>query len=412
MTVVAWLLAAYVVSGGLYWLLNALVAVRTIRAVPRLEDLCPPDPSAWPKVSLVIAACNEADTIEAAMASRLAEDYPNLEFVLVDDRSTDDTGRIIDRIAAADPRVKALHVRSLPDGWLGKVHAMHQGVQVATGDWLLFTDADVHFAPGTIRRTVANCLHRNLDHLAAFPAMESSTFWLDVVMAGFLRLFFLGIRAWAVEDPASKACIGIGAFNLVRREAFDRTEGFPWLKLELGDDVALGMLLKSRGGRSSVVNARRHVSVRWYTSVRQMARGAERGGYTVLARFSLIRAIGLGAAMLALELAPFAALFALGMPALQVAGAAIAVLALATTLAMSLWADRPILPALLLPVASAILAGFVLRAGWLGYRRGGILWRGTLYRTEVLRAGARVQFPSRPDLPRQLETVLAAAARG
>ncbi len=409
MTVVVWLLAAYVVVGGLYWLLNALVAVRTIRAVPRLEDVRPPDPAVWPRVSLIIAACDEGDTIEAAMASRLREDYPDLEFILVDDRSTDDTGRIIDRVAASDPRVKPLHIRSLPDGWLGKVHAMHQAVQVATGDWLLFTDADVHFAPGTIRRTIANCLHRNLDHLAAFPAMQSSTFWLDVVMAGFLRLFFLGIRAWAVEDPASKACIGIGAFNLVRRTAFDRTEGFPWLKLELGDDVALGMLLKSHGCRSSFVNARKHVSVRWYSSVRQMARGAERGGYTVLARFSLFRAISLGMAMLALELAPFLAMFALGMPVVQIAGAIAAVVALATTVAVSLWMDRPILPALLLPAASAILSGFVLRAGYLGYHRGGILWRGTLYKSEVLRAGARVQFPSRPDLPK-LETVFAAAA--
>lgn len=438
-----WLLTACAACGAVYWLLNVYATVRILRAVPLLSDPAdagchgrivgshavpqPPTAShvagvphsspaatsadrgtaplaglegafaanrfACPKVSVIIPACNEADTLDAAMASRLADDYPNLEFILIDDRSIDDTGAIVDRIAATDPRVRPLHIDQLPEGWLGKVHALHRGVRLAAGEWLLFTDADVHFAPGMIRLAVAHAQRRRLDHLAAFPAVVSAGLWLDVTLAGFLRLFLLGTRAWAVEDPRSRASIGIGAFNLVRRDAFEQTEGFPWLKLEIGDDVALGTLLKRSGFRSGLVNARDHLSVRWYGSVREMAVGSERGGFTVLSRFRLRGAILAAAVLLALEWSAFLPLLAFGAPTLQLAGALLTGLALGSAVTLSAWGRRPILPALLLPVASFVLAGFVLRAGYLGWRRGGICWRGTLYTTDTLRAGARVRFP-------------------
>ncbi len=388
-----WILAAWLAAGCLYWLRHALAAVAIFRTVPRLERLNPTEPARWPKVSLIIPACNEANTLEAAMRSRLAADYPDLEFILIDDRSTDGTGEIVDRIAAGDPRVRPVHIMELPPGWLGKVHAMHRGAGVATGEWLLFSDADVHFEPGMLRRTVAWCVANDLDHLAAFPTVESAGFWLDVVLAGFLRLLLVGVRPWAIADPASDAAMGVGAFNLVRRSALERTAGFDWLKMEPGDDVALAMLIKRSGGRSRLVNACRHLRVRWYGSVREMAIGSERGGFTILGRFSFARAIVVGAVMLALEVAPFVALAAAGMPLVQAIGAVAAVVAVATSVAFAAWAGGRVVPALLVPVGSVVLISFVWRAGYLGWRRGGIYWRGTLYRTQVLRKGARVRFP-------------------
>ena len=393
MTIALWFFGAYVIAGSLYWLLNAVMALQVIRGVALLDDAPLPQELAWPRISLIVPACNEANTLEPAMASRLREDYPDLEIILVDDRSSDGTDKIVDRIAASDSRVKALHITMLPVGWLGKVYAMHRGVQVATGEWFLFSDADVHFTPGTLRRAIAHYRQRGLDHLAAFPRVESAGFWLDVAIAGFIRLFLLGIRPWAIEDPWTNAHIGIGAFNLVRRMAFERTQGFEWLKLDLGDDVALGMMLKRNGARSGMVNAALHVSVCWYDSLAQMARGSERGGFTVLARFSLLRALVLGTVMLCLELSPFVALLPMGLPVLQAVGGITAVLALAAATALNAWARRPVLPALLLPVASIVLVGFVIRAGYLGWRRGGIVWRGTFYQTQMLRKGARVRFP-------------------
>src|SRR5262249_1819655 len=148
-----------------YWAVLVFAALRTIHAVPSLAALAPPEPASWPRVSVIIPACNEEATIEEALRSRLREGYPAAEYIVVDDRSTDRTGEILDRIAAEDPRVVALHVRELPDGWLGKVHALHAGLARATGEWVLFSDADIHHEVGTLRRAVAHCEQNGIDHL-------------------------------------------------------------------------------------------------------------------------------------------------------------------------------------------------------------------------------------------------------
>ena len=160
---------------------------------------------------------NEAETIAAAAATLAQQDYPHLEIVLVNDRSQDATGAIMDRIAAANPGVRVVHIESLPADWLGKVYALSQGSTIARGEWLLLTDADVHFAPGVLRRVMAWSLHRNLDHLAAAPEIWQSSFMMDAAISAFLRGFCVGMRIWAVEDPDSGAYIGVGAFNLLLR---------------------------------------------------------------------------------------------------------------------------------------------------------------------------------------------------
>ena len=130
-----------------------------------------------PTLSIVVPACNEEDTIERGMNSLLALDYPHLEIIAVNDRSTDRTGAILDRLALSDPRLRVLHVETLPAGWLGKNHAMHSGSQAAKGKWLLFTDADVVFAPDALRRTVAFAERECLDHLVLSPRCETHGFW-------------------------------------------------------------------------------------------------------------------------------------------------------------------------------------------------------------------------------------------
>src|SRR5438105_2268588 len=126
-------LAGFAIVAAAYAAINAMAAVRMFRGVPLLARLEPPEPARWPRVSVIIPACNEAATIEQALHSRVAEGYPDAEYLVVDDRSTDDTGAIIDRLARADPRIVPLHVRELPAGWLGKLHAMHVALARATG---------------------------------------------------------------------------------------------------------------------------------------------------------------------------------------------------------------------------------------------------------------------------------------
>jgi glycosyltransferase involved in cell wall biosynthesis len=156
--------------GCAYWLLVLALTLVTIRRVGVLADLAPPQPARWPRLSIVIPARDEADTLERAMAGKLAQTGPELELVLVDDRSTDGTSAIVDRIAAADPRVQAIHVTALPDGWLGKVHALQRGLEASTGELVLFTDADVEFEPGSCARAVALMEGSSLDHLTVLPS--------------------------------------------------------------------------------------------------------------------------------------------------------------------------------------------------------------------------------------------------
>lgn len=392
-------LIGYALVGCLYWAWMLWGTLRLVREVPVLGAESPAEPKRWPRLSVIVPACNEGNHLDAAARTLLDQDYPDLELILIDDRSTDDTGEIVDRLAAADPRVRAVHVTELPADWLGKVHALSRGVELASGEWMLMTDADVHLEPGVLRRAVAFCEARGLDHLAVAPDLRPTNFLLDAVVAAFLRTFCVAMRCWKVSNPRSGAYIGVGAFNLVRRAAYDRTEGFAWLRLEVADDVGLGLMLKRAGARSSLANGRGLVGVRWYHSLAGMARGGEKG-YASIGHCRLWRMAAIAAALVAMELAPLVGLVPLAWPVLPVAGSVLAgaglamlAAAVAGVVVLHRWTGLPLLPALAFPLAAPVGALLLLRAGWLGMWRGGALWRGTLYPSKALRRGSRLPFP-------------------
>ena len=150
--------AIFIVLGAFYWIVQLVCTLRLIASVRTVTKLPYKDLKKWPRVSVIIPARNEADTIKAAMRSRLESDYPNLEIILIDDRSTDNTPEIIEEIAQTDSRVKAIHIKELPKAWIGKLYAMHTGAKIASGAWLLFSDADVHIASGTLKRVISYCI--------------------------------------------------------------------------------------------------------------------------------------------------------------------------------------------------------------------------------------------------------------
>ena len=225
-------------------------------------------------------ARDEAHTIDPAVASLLAQDYPNLQVVLVDDRSTDETGTVIDRLAATDPRVAAVHVRELPDGWLGKVHALQRGVERASGNFVLFTDADILFAPGVLRRAIAWSEAERLDHLAVLAEVTSPSVLVAACIAASSRGLIGLARPWEATDPRSAKAIGTGAFNLVRRSAFERTPGFEWLRLEVADDIGLGLMMKRWGGRPGLLIGRGQVRLRDITPIALRRRARSLRGRT------------------------------------------------------------------------------------------------------------------------------------
>jgi hypothetical protein len=325
----------------------------------------------------------------------MAEDYPDLEIILVDDRSTDATGRIIDDLAAEDDRVRAIHITELPEGWLGKVNALNTGLAASSGQFVLLTDADVHFRDAALRKAVAWCLHEKLDHLPAMPDIWPGTLMTDAVVSGFLRpLMTLITPPWRAVDPKSRRFIGVGAFNLLRREAFEATEGFEWLRLEVADDMAVGMMMKHSGAKAGVVAAFGQVGLHWYRTLGEACRGAEKGYATTGCRFLPMVLVTL--ISLALEASPVlvplaAALVGWG-PLGWAFAAAVPAVFLASSIPLALWARVRVLPAAITPLIAPVSSAIMLWSAAAGLWRGGIVWRGTLYRRPALREGRRLRL--------------------
>jgi cellulose synthase/poly-beta-1,6-N-acetylglucosamine synthase-like glycosyltransferase len=387
-----WVLWSYVIVGLVYWLVMAYSGLRlsTVAALGKPAK----ERSVWPRLTVIVPACNEADEIEEAACTLLAQDYPDLELIFVDDRSTDITGQVIDKLAGRDGRVKAIHIGQLPEGWLGKVHALHTGLQQAAGQIVLFTDADVHFADGTLKAAVDYFLNANLDHLAGFPRLKPSGVFLGAMLAAFLRQFVTVMRPWKVSNPDCRAFIGVGAFNMVKKQAFLAAGGFEWLCMEVADDVGVGLMMKRAGYRCDVLRMAEWLSLYWHRTVRSAVRGAEKG-WSNVCRFSVSATIIFGFINTVMELAPLCA-FLLVWPSVRLAGwfgVLIVGAYFFTCVVIARWMHQPIL-AHLMSIFTAPF-GFVVmvRTAILGYCRGGVLWRGTLYPTQVLKDGMRLKFP-------------------
>jgi len=333
----------------------------------------------------------------------MAQDYPNLQIVFVDDRSGDGTGAMMDRLAANDSRVTVVHVEELPEGWLGKVHALAAGWAASDGEYVLLTDADVHFAPGALRAAVTAAADGGLDHLAACPAIWPAGAVVDVMVAAFLRqLLALALPPTKVADPSSKAYFGVGAFNLVRREAFEATDGWEWLRMETADDMGVGLLMKRSGTRCGVVTAFQHVGLHWYPTVADAAHGAEKG-YASMGNCRPVPILAGAVALNVLESAPLAGVAAIAWLAAAGAqagwllvtagtlGAAGVAAFVGSVVSVARWARAPLLAGLAAPLVTPLVAALMVRVAWLGWRRGGVMWRGRLYPSAALRAGRRVR---------------------
>ena len=361
---------------GLYW---TVVAGR----VPRLPAQTPPVPDGV-RVSVIVTACNEADTIEPAMASLQSLSLPGLEFIVVNDRSTDETGAIVDRMALGDDRVRVLHIDTLPDDWLGKVHAMHRATEVATGDWLLFTDADVVFHQGVIGRAVAHAEDQDLDHLTLVPAMVGESILLDLTVIAFFQLVCHMVFGW------KRVPFGAGAFNLVRRSTFDRSEGMEWLRMEVADDTGLAFLITNVGGTTQAATALEGLSLAWYPSLGSMFRGLEKNSGLLASQGQPWRIFVGWLAGTASVLTPAVGLaFRPDLWPIVVAGfgaTALATLRLRVRMKGRLWL-APFAPFGIFLVGTCGLWSMIQIL-----RTGGINWRGTTYPWDKLVKGQRVKL--------------------
>lgn len=353
------------------------------RSIRALRDL-PPLAGSLPRVSIVIPARNEERNLEGALRSVLALDYDDLEIDVVDDRSTDHTGEILDRMAAADPRLRIVHVRELPPGWLGKNHALWLGAEKATGEFLLFTDADVVMAPSTLRRAVGAMVGDRLDHLTAAPEIERPSALFEMFIGAFSLFFTLFTKPWKAKDPESPSHVGIGAFNLVRAAAYRAAGGHRAIAMRPDDDLKLGKLLKKNGFRQEFVFGMGMLRVEWYASVRELIQGLMKNAFSGVDYRVGVVVIATVAQLLMLVW-PFLALF--------LTSGATRWLNLASVLVLVAlcWINAPLAGVrrwhgLGFPFATLLFLYIVWRAMVLTLWRGGIDWRGTHYPLAELKA--------------------------
>ena len=264
------LLATTIFLFNLYATMDIILGTRKMR---NLADIVPLPELKQPTVSIIVPACNEQDTIEPALHSLLDLDYDNLELIVINDRSTDRTGEIIRNIQEDHPRLQILDISELPEGWLGKNHALHQGTMVATGEYLLFTDADILFARSTLSRAMSLMVNEQKDHLVLIFKNIAKGWLLNAMMLDAAGGLFFLFKPWKVSDPKSKHFIGAGAFNLVKKSVYQEIGGHDPIKMHPIDDVMLGKIIKKNGYRQECLSGYDFLQVHWYESPREMING-------------------------------------------------------------------------------------------------------------------------------------------
>jgi glycosyltransferase involved in cell wall biosynthesis len=381
-----------------HWIAGCILALvwcsRLLQArlgVPKVTDVSLPE---WnrksignPGVSIIVPARNEEDHIARTLTQLLQLDYDNYEVIAVNDRSSDRTGEVMDRVAsAAEPdRLRIIHVSALPPNWLGKAHAMWTGAKQAGGEWILFTDADVLFRPDALTRTMSYAVAENADHVVLFPDFVMYGPGERMMIAFFQTLFLFGHRPWRVADPKTKDFMGVGAFNLIRRQVYDAVGTYEALRFEVLDDMKLGKVVKTAGYRQRNVFGRGLLSIRWAKSAMGVVENLTKNMFAVLS-FQWWRALASAFGLVFLNILPFAGVvLAHGWARVPYCLALVAMFGI--YVGMSRMSDIPAYYFFLHPVSSTLFVYITLRSAVLTLVRGGVVWRGTFYPLEELRKG-------------------------
>ncbi|MFZ3589992.1 glycosyltransferase [Bacillus sp. DJP31] len=354
--------------------LRKMVSLQTIKA-QHYDD----------KISIIIAARNEEESIEQTVTSLLQQTYSHFAIIVVNDRSTDRTGTLISELAVANPLVKCLHIEELPNSWLGKNHALYKGYEVAAGDYLLFTDADIHFHPETINKALTYLKQERADHLTIAPDLYAKTFWLKAFISFFILGFGVFKRPWAAnQDNRKEGGMGIGAFNLVKRKVYEEIGTHQSIRNRPDDDLQLGQLIKQKGYKQRLATGLDLIRVEWYPSLQAAFKGLEKNTFAGL-YYSLPFTIFVLVSIIITHLLPFVTLFSEFLLIQVVSAGAILILLGLYALTTIKMTTFPVWMIFVFPITTLLFLYSTLRAVSLTYIRGGIEWRGTFYSLRELR---------------------------
>ena len=362
-------------------------------------------PASAPLISICVPARDEEQNIRRCVESLLAQTYPNFEIIVLDDRSTDSTPRILEELLQTTKvattwqprsddfsRLRVIHGSDLPAGWAGKPHALTQASASARGDWLCFVDADTFAAPEALASCYIKAIETKADMFTIMTFQELDSFWEKVLMPLVLTALSVGFSPCKVNDPKRRDAVANGQFILIRRAVYDAVGGHERIKDQIVEDKALSEQVKWNGYRLVIADGYQMARTRMYTSLPQMWEGWTKNIYLGLRDTPSMLLLGAFGATLALIAALFLPAWPLlGFLWLLKGGGALALGVIAKSLivwAALLWARAAVshglgisrLYALTIPLGAGLFAAIMLTSAWKVLSGQGVTWRGRVYR--------------------------------
>lgn len=377
------LLELYSIIAGIVWigvviyLIYGFKKIKLLKYQPLAQEL--------PPLAIIIPVRNEEENLEKALQSVCNINYPNYRIIAVNDRSTDRTGEILQKLNEKYHQLTVTTITELPHGWLGKNNALYQGYLSSTEEWMLFTDADVEYHPDAINKAMGYALKNDLDNLAVLPNIISRSAFLNSVLSTFSIMLMIYLRPWDAIKPGTRAHIGIGAFCLVKRSAYEKAGTHALLKLRPDDDIMLGKSIKMAGLRQDVLGGRDAIGLEWYTSLKQFVDGLMKNTFAT-AGYNPLMAIGFILACLVCFTLPIPVMLIVG-------GLYIKLLAAAVLLAQIIFMIT-IKPnkwwyAFIIPFSGSLMGYIFLRSMLITLKQGGIYWRDSFYSLEILKENSK-----------------------
>lgn len=362
---------------------SAFALFRGYLRIGTLAGHRPLDGSGQPPVSVIVPACNEEETIEAGLRSLAGQDYRNLEIIVVNDRSTDGTAEVVNRIKKDIGQIRLVTIGTLPDGWLGKPHALQAGAREAQGEYYLFADADVCMAESTISRAVQAMETQALDHLCLIFRNSGGGALLNALIAEIGAALLLVFKPWRASEPTSRYFVGVGAFNMVRTSAYWAIGGHESIRMQVIDDVFLGRQIKQRGFRQNCLLALEFVEIPWYPTLERLIDGLMKNAYAffnyrpyyALAGILLIIGINILPLWLIFWTEGYLRFLFITIVLGRIVG-----------FSRALPDRRLMLRSLPCFIITPYLCVYIIvRAVWTTHCQGGIRWRGSFYQLEILK---------------------------
>jgi chlorobactene glucosyltransferase len=343
-----------------------------------------------PLISVCVPARNEERNIGRCVEALLAQTYPKLEVIVLDDRSTDSTAEILSRLSASDSCIKVIGGSDLPQGWAGKPHALTQTAAAAHGEWLCFVDADTFVTPDALAAVYAKAIETNADLFTIMTHQIMLTFWERTVLPLVMLALSIGFSPRKVNDPKRKDAIANGQFIFIKRSVYDAVDGHEAIKSSIVEDKDLAVLVKGKGYRLVVADGRQVASTRMYTSLAEMWEGWTKNIYLGLRddRGLLLGVFGAFLAFTAALLLPAWVIWGvvLTLADLGLEGSVVLIEALALWGYLLFWrilASRsmgiPAWYALTTPLGAGLFAAMMITSAWNILSGVGVTWKGRTY---------------------------------